>query len=122
MKFVNKLSVLSLVVLIFSFMNIAQAADCSGTGVSSCAASKTDSACGTTYRTTAPSYQCKWDAAGKTCRANGNPCGKNTTPAGKGQPGDWCKMDSDCFHTFPGCGIDGKCIAICAPPSCEPVE
>ena len=116
MKFFNKLSVISLIVLMFSFMNVAQAADCSGTGVSSCDASKTDSACGKTYRTTAPSYQCKWD--GKICRANGAACGTNTTPAGKGQPGDWCKHDSDCLHTFPGCGTDGKCQEVCT--NCQP--
>ena len=105
MKFVNKLSVISLIVLMFSFMNVAQAADCSGTGVKSCDQSKTESTCGTTYRTTAPSYQCKWD--GKICRANGNPCGTNTTAAGKGQTGAPCTKNSDCVHQFPGCGTAG---------------
>jgi hypothetical protein len=85
MKFVNKLSVIGLIVLMFSFMNILQADDgdggalapkCSGTSVSICANSKTQSKCEGTYRYQdgGKSQQCKWDASTSVCRANGNYC------------------------------------------------
>lgn len=80
MKFVNKLSVIGLVVLMFSFMNIAQAGypACTGTGVGSCDQSKTQAACESTHRLEnslkgASNRQCQWD--GSTCRANGAGCG-----------------------------------------------
>ena len=114
MKFVNKLSVISLIVLMFSFINVAQAADCSGTGVKSCDQSKTESTCGTTYRTTAPSYQCKWD--GSTCRATGNSCGTNSNSSGKVKPGGSCTKNNDCLYYNPGCQ-GGKCIEPCT--TCE---
>jgi len=74
MKFVNKLSVISLIVLMFSFMNIAQAA-CVGNSVSYCDVSKNESACNNTWRKEGTQLQCKWD--GKICRANGASCSAN---------------------------------------------
>jgi len=82
MKFVNKLSVIGLIVLMFSFMNILQADDgdlnkaplCSGTSVDICANSKTQSKCEGTYRDNGKPQQCKWDASTSVCRANGNYC------------------------------------------------
>ena len=77
MKFFNKLSVISLMVLMFSFMNVANATqpqDCRGNVVSFCNASKTASDCENTFRPTAPTKQCAWDYSTSTCRANGYAC------------------------------------------------
>ena len=77
MKFVNKLSVISLVVLMFSFMNVANAAqppDCRGNVVNFCNQSKTPSDCANTFRAAAPTKQCAWDSSTSTCRANGSAC------------------------------------------------
>ena len=50
MNFVNKLSVVSLLVLMFSFMNIAQAANpCTGTAVNACSKITDQSKCANSY-------------------------------------------------------------------------
>ena len=88
MKFVNKLSVIGLVVLMFSFMNVAQAAqqpDCRGTVVNFCNQSKTPTDCVNTVRAAAPTKQCAWDSSTSTCRANGYAC-----------YGPICNTDNDC--------------------------
>ncbi len=118
MKFFNKLSVISLIVLMFSFMNIAQAATCSGYAVSSCDASKTPSSCQNSYRTASPRLQCAWD--GTVCRARGAACtGGSTTSGATGAP---CRTDADCKTAAPSCSISdgtdqGTCLAPC--PDCQ---
>ena len=90
MKFVNKLSVISLVVLMFSFMNIAQAAqDCLGTAVSFCNQSTTQSACVSTFRPAAPTMECAWDSSTSSCSASGAAC---YAPA--------CKTTNDCKYPY----------------------
>ena len=82
MKLVNKLSVVSLIVLMFSFMYFANAGSdalCRGTQVSNCGKSTTQSACESTWRGASgtPFQQCAWDASTSVCRANGNACSTN---------------------------------------------
>jgi hypothetical protein len=77
-----------------AFTHIAKAAECSGTGVSQCNQSKTQSVCGTTFRKTSPQLQCAWD--GSTCRANGATCG--------------CSKDTDCTYNGGKCNTsNGTC-------------
>ena len=90
MKFVNKLNVISLIVLMFSFMNVAQAA-CQGNSISFCGNSTTESACNNTWRSSAPQLQCKWD--GTVCRANGAACDSHNIP-----DGGTCKDNGDCVR------------------------
>ena len=85
MKFVSKLSVISLIVLMFSFMNVANAA-CQGNGVTYCNASNTQSTCENTFRQTSPQIRCAWD--GSTCRANGASC--------YASQGGACRTNLDC--------------------------
>ena len=87
MKFVSKLSVISLIVLMFSFINVAQAGypACTGSGVGSCDASKTQAACESTHRLENlqkgfSNRQCQWD--GSICAANGAGCGTFCTVQG----------------------------------------
>ena len=92
MKFFNKLSVISLIVLMFSFMNVAGAAgdigDCQGYAVNSCDQSKTSDKCNNSYRyTPQPSLKCQWDNSKAACRATGATC---TSSAGL------CKSNADC--------------------------
>ena len=83
MKFVNKLSVLSLVVLMFSFMNVAQAADaaprpaCKGTRVAACNEIKGKSQCESSNHFevyNANGRQCAWYKSGVYCADSGGDC------------------------------------------------
>ena len=74
MKFVNKLSVISLLVLMFSFMNIAQAANpCIGTAVNACSKITDQSKCANSYLTNndGSGTQCTW---GNYCYKSGAAC------------------------------------------------
>jgi len=74
MKFVNKLSVISLLVLMFSFMNIAQAANaCTGTAVTACSKITDQSTCANYYikYKDGTGAQCKW---GSYCSNGGAAC------------------------------------------------
>jgi len=86
MKFVNKLSLISLIVLMFSFMNVAQAAGAgiycpstlngvSRTEVTACSKIKDPTQCGNSYlMTTTPGsgILCKWNGA--SCSDGGRAC------------------------------------------------
>ena len=74
MKFVNKLSVISLIVLMFSFMNVATAANCSGTAVSSCSKITDQASCSSYFLKTTDftGTQCKWN--GSYCSNSGAQC------------------------------------------------
>ena len=78
MKFVSKLSVISLIVLMFSFMNVANAADakpqCQGTSVSACSKIKDQAQCANNYikNRDGSHTQCKW---GTYCYNGGATCG-----------------------------------------------
>jgi len=75
MKFVNKLSVISLLVLMFSFMNVAQAADaCQAPKVSACSSIKVASQCNSSSMvySDGSGYKCMW--MGSFC-SNGDSCG-----------------------------------------------
>ena len=62
MKFFNKLSVISLMVLMFSFMNVANALPtCVGDGTNSCSAQKSKDLCESHHYVDSSRYtQCKW--------------------------------------------------------------
>ena len=90
MKLVNKLSVISLIVLMFSFMNVANAAgnwdnmegttQCAGKKVINCDnASKTKADCESTWRGVVGSsfQQFRWDSSTSQCRADGAYCASN---------------------------------------------
>ncbi|WP_422679682.1 hypothetical protein [Candidatus Methylopumilus universalis] len=83
MKFVNKLSVIGLFVLIFSFTNVAQAAPaCQGTKVTACSKVKDQSQCANNYlaNSDGSGTYCKWDTY---CYNGGADCGTpKTCPAG----------------------------------------
>jgi hypothetical protein len=83
MKFVSKLSVISLIVLMFSFMNLATAApSCPGQppSPSSVCNTYTKSLCGVNFtkdKNSSTGYsQCKW--VNSKCNSGGTPC--NYTP------------------------------------------
>ena len=81
MKFVNKISVISLIVLMFSFMNVAQAAPaCQGAAVSACSKVTDQSTCANSYLTNSngSGTQCKW---GNYCYNGGAVCGTANVPA-----------------------------------------
>ena len=83
MKFVNKLSVIGLIVLMFSFMNIATAADaCQGTSVTACSKIKDQSQCANNYLTNSDGSgtQCTWN--GSYCSNGGAACGQSKCGAG----------------------------------------
>ena len=72
MNFVNKLSVISLLVLMFSFMNVATAytaVECTGTVVTACSNITDQSKCASSYsaRTDGTGNQCKWNTASSYC-------------------------------------------------------
>jgi hypothetical protein len=90
MKLLTKSSVIAVAVLMFSFMNMAQAANCSGNGVSFCNASTTKSSCLSTYRITSPGMQCAWN--GTICSASGSSCDTHAHSDGEN-----CKTDGDCM-------------------------
>jgi len=81
MKFVNKLSVISLLVLMFSFMNVAASAaaalQCTGTAVYACSQVKDQSTCAKSYVTNGGGcgFQCSWN--GTSCSGGGAYCGKD---------------------------------------------
>ena len=84
MKFVNKLSVISLLVLMFSFMNIAQAANaCTGTAVNACSKITDQSKCANSYLTNndGSGTQCTW---GNYCYNGGAACGTAISKCPKG--------------------------------------
>ena len=105
MKFVSKLSVIGLIVLMFSFMNVANAADCRGNVVNYCNESKTASDCAFTFRAAAPTMQCAWDSSTSTCRANGSAC-----------YGPACYNQSDCQS-----GYQCTSSTRTGPTACRPV-
>ena len=77
MKFVNKLTVLSLIVLMFSFMSVANADDCPPANPSSvCNTNKTQHNClnnFTSDKNSSTGYsQCKW--VNSKCYSGGNAC------------------------------------------------
>ena len=75
MKFVNKLSVISLIVLMFSFMNVANAAAaCQAPTVSACSSIKEASQCSSSSMVYADGsgFKCKW--SGSFC-TNSSKCG-----------------------------------------------
>jgi len=89
MNFVNKLSVVSLLVLMFSFANFAHArTECKGSNVSNCNQATTQAACESAYRGTRTwgsvenyqTVQCKW--ASNLCSGQGvSFCNASTTKA-----------------------------------------
>ena len=99
MKFFNKLSVISLIVLMFSFMNVANAANaapvCQGTSVSACSKIKDQSQCANNYVTYSDGSgtQCKW---GTYCYNGGVDCGKPNCPSGM------TYWNGTCVLTVPG--------------------
>jgi hypothetical protein len=101
MKLFNKLSVISLVVLMFSFMNVAIAEDCRGNPVNFCNASKTASDCANTFRPAAPTKQCAWDSSTSTCRANGYAC-----------YGPVCDTTDDCPARYQ-CSVAANGVSAC---------
>ena len=100
MKFVNKLSVIGLVVLMFSFMNVANAADaapppviaaaCKGTRVAACNEIKDKSQCADSNYFQVyggQGRQCAWSKSGRYCADGGGGCNpllptENTPPPG----------------------------------------
>lgn len=82
MKFINKLSVISLVVLMFSFMNVSYAAPptktpaaCKGTKVSWCNEIKDQSQCANHFMVDGGTgLTCAWDKNNKYCADNGGAC------------------------------------------------
>jgi len=83
MKFVNKLSVISLIVLMFSFMNVASAADaCTRAAVNACSQIKDQSTCANYYMKTRDGggYNCIWDTQ---CTNSGVQCGNKNCPSGQ---------------------------------------
>ena len=105
MKFVNKLSVISLIVLMFSFMNIASAfnsGDCTGDAVSTCAESKTQSACGGTFRPASPTKYCVWDSSTSICRATGSSC-----------YGPVCSYDKGCPDRYSCTNYRSSGVTVC---------
>jgi hypothetical protein len=96
MKFVNKLSVISLVVLMFSFMNVAQAADaCQGTSVSACSKIKDQSQCANNYvaNKDGSGKKCIW---GEYCYNGGAACGKPIScPTGTTYSNGTCVVPSN---------------------------
>jgi hypothetical protein len=98
MKFVNKLSVISLIVLMFSFMNIATAAPaCKGTSVNPCSKIKVQSQCANYYSPhgDGTGTQCIWDG---NCVTGGAACGGNPTitcPAGYTAVNGKCYEDAN---------------------------
>ena len=92
MKFFNKLSVISLIVLMFSFMNIANAAPaCQAPIVSACSDIKDPTQCASSSMVFADGsgFKCKWN--GSSC-TNSDSCG---TPKACPQ-----------FYT----NVNGKCL------------
>lgn len=91
MKFINKLSVLSLIVLMFSFMNVANAADaCQAPKVSACSNIKEASQCSSSSMVYADGsgFKCKW--SGSFC-TNSVKCG---TP--KACPQGYTNLNGNC--------------------------
>ena len=111
MKFVNKLSVISLIVLMFSFINIASAVEypCNAKKVSNCDVSKTQAACEGTYRGAVTNaippgdrtMNCVWDKT--ICRATQMCSSKKITN---------CNQVEDCYKAGWGNG------AVCALGQC----
>jgi len=94
MKFVNKLSVISLIVLMFSFMNVANAynsGDCMTDAVKACGDSKTSGTCASTFAAGNPAYTCSWDSSTSTCKAT-----KSTCYGPKCVVGNECKSSYSC--------------------------
>ena len=72
MKLLTKSSVIALAVLMFSFMNVATAVECSGTVVTACSNVKDQSKCASSYmaRTDGTGNQCIWNTANSNCFAD----------------------------------------------------
>jgi hypothetical protein len=96
MKFVNKLSVIGLIVLMFSFMNVAQAAACKGTKVTGCSQIKDQSQCANNYvaNGNGGGTQCIW---GDYCYNGGAACGNpdKKCPAGYTSWNGNCYLDTN---------------------------
>jgi len=102
MNFVNKLSVISLLVLMFSFMNIATAdtAICKGTRLTYCNKATTQSACEGSWRNGGTkASQCLW--------VNGTTAGTFTCSASSTACYVGCNTDNECtkkgFDQFAVC-------------------
>ena len=126
MKFVNKLSVISLLVLMFSFANFAHArTECQGSNVSFCNQATTQAACESTYRGT-PTFssaqvnqtvQCKWTS--NVCSGQGvSFCNASTTKAAcegtyrTTSPTTQCAWDgSICRANGAACASTASCSA-----------
>jgi len=94
MKFVNKLSVVSLLVLMFSFVNIATADPvCPKNSVSECDDIKDAQTCKTTYQTKKGEYKyCSW--LDKDTTYNTDQGFQMTIKAGCSGSGPYCKKDT----------------------------
>jgi hypothetical protein len=95
MKFVNKLSVISLIVLMFTFMNVATAAPaCKGTKVTSCSKIKDQSQCANNYlpNNDGSGTQCIWDGY---CLNGGAACGGKPTIT---CPPGYSAIDGKCYE------------------------
>jgi len=104
MKFVNKLSVVSLLVLMFSFINIATAdtAICKGTRLTFCNKATTQSVCESSWRNgDTKASQCVW--------VNGTTCSASSTECYVG-----CNTDNECakkgFGQFAVCSPAHICV------------
>ena len=80
MNFVNKLSVISLLVLMFSFMNVATAVECTGSKVKACSNVKDQSTCASSYsgNSGGKGNQCIWNTLHSTCSADTGQYGGKT--------------------------------------------
>jgi hypothetical protein len=110
MKFVNKLGVISLIVLMFSFMNIANALEqCHGKQVNSCNLSKTQTDCENSFRKDKDTNSlvfpsnCQWANNACSAKSQENRCQKDAI--------EKCSQSSDCkgWKTNGAVCIQGAC-------------
>jgi hypothetical protein len=114
MKFLTKLSALSLLVLMFSFMNMAHAnTACVGQAVPDCKSLQTQAACESSYNNTPQAKLCKWHMDEIVKSSSGKPtlvragcaedaeCTEATYPKA-------CKSNADCSTKGAVC-IKGYC-------------
>jgi hypothetical protein len=80
MKLLTKSSVIALAVLMFLFMNVATAVECTGTVVTACSNITDQSKCASSYsaRTDGTGNQCKWNTASSYCSADTGQYGGKT--------------------------------------------
>ena len=114
MKFFNKLSAISLVVLMFSFMNMAHAdTACVGQAVPDCKSQDTQAACESSYNNTPQAKLCKWNNYQIVKSSSGKPtvilagCSDDVVCTEKTYP-KTCKSSADCTTKGAAC-IKGYC-------------